>query len=166
MLRSLDPSSSPLSNTCLRHLRCPCFRLLAFCNIGPESDNFLGLAVSFPQEARLVLYPKVVAVLGSKPVLLHQLALAHQERRFLDSGFLVIGMQTFDPPVRGQRFLDFVTKDSFNAVTDPLVGKTFRCDRKLINDGWNGIQNMARPLSDLTTSEINSTPGCSSGAKR
>jgi len=76
----------------LARLRCPCFRLLAFCNIGPEPNNFLRLAVGFPQEARLVLYPKVVAVLRSKPVLLHQLALAHQERRFLDSGLLVIGM--------------------------------------------------------------------------
>src|SRR5208337_3741846 len=130
----------------LARLRCPCFRLLAICNIGPEPDNFLGLAVGFPQQARLVLYPKVVAVLASKSVLLHQLAVAHQERCLLNGGRLVIGMQTVDPPVRGQRFLDFVTKDSFDAVTYPLGGKTFRCDRKLINDGWNGIQNMARPF--------------------
>ena len=79
-----------------------------------------GPAVGFRQEARLVLYPKVVAVLASKPVLLHQLALAHQERCFLDSGRLVIGVQTVDPPVRGQRFLDFVTQDSLDAVTYPF----------------------------------------------
>jgi hypothetical protein len=90
-----------------------------------------------------------MAVLGSKPVLLHQVALGHQDRRFLDSGLLVIGMQTVDPPVRGQRVLDFVTQDSLDAVTYPLGRKTFSCYRKVINDGRNGIQYMARLLTLL-----------------
>src|ERR1700730_412303 len=129
----------------LARLRSLFFRVLAFCNVGPEPDNFRGPAVGFPQEARLVLHPKVVAVLASKPVLLHQAALGHQDRRFLDSGHLVIGMQTGDPPVGGQRFLDFVTQDSLDAVTYPLAAKTFSCFLKHINDGRNGIQYIARP---------------------
>src|SRR5580693_3327001 len=127
----------------LARLRCLFFCLLAFCNVCPEPDNFLGPAAGFQQEARLVLHPKVVAVLGSKPVLLHQVALGLQDRRFRDSGGLVIGMQTVDPPVRGQRFLDFVTQDTLDAVTYPLAAKTFSCYRKLINDGRNGIQYKA-----------------------
>src|SRR6202030_3724681 len=131
----------------LARLRCLLFRLLAFCNVGPEPDNFRGPAVGIPQETRLVQYPKVAAVLGSKPVLLHQAAQGHQDRRFPGSGHLVIGMQTGDPPVRVQRFLDFVTQDSPDAVTYPLAAKTFSCYRKHINDGRNGIQYMARPYA-------------------
>ena len=67
-------------------------------------------------------------------------------RVFPDSGHLVIGMQTGDPPVRGQHFLDFVTQDSLDAVTYPLAAKTFSCFLKHINDGRNGIQYKARPF--------------------
>src|SRR5205807_5611172 len=114
----------------------------------------LGRAVGFPQESRLVPNPKVVTVLGSKPILLHQVALGHQDRRLLDSGLLVIGMQTVDPPVRGQRFLDFVTQDSLDAVTYPLGGKTFSCYRKHINDSRNGMQYMAGPYPRYRKSAV------------
>src|ERR1700730_17981123 len=109
-MRLLDRISSRLSTTC----SCACAACFSAClrsvmflphptiYLGrPNSSRkFLGPAELFPQEARLVLYPKVVAVLGSKPVLLHQVALGHQDRRFRDSGLLVVGMQTVDPPVR------------------------------------------------------------------
>jgi hypothetical protein len=103
----------------LARLRCPFFRLLAFCNVGRVPNNFPAGGV--PQEARLVPHPKVMAVLGSKPVLLHQVALGHQDRRFFDSGLLVIGMPTVNPPVRGLRVLDFVTQDSLNAVISRII---------------------------------------------
>ena len=66
-----------------RLARCSGRGLAPACNVCPEPDNFVRPAVGFPQEARLVLHPKVVAVLASKPVLLHQVALGHQDRRFL-----------------------------------------------------------------------------------
>jgi DNA-binding transcriptional ArsR family regulator len=51
--------------------------------------------------------------------------LVKKEPEGVPAGELARLIATVDPPVRGQRFLDFVTQDSLDAVTYPLAANTF-----------------------------------------
>src|SRR5579883_1308175 len=117
--------------------------LLAICDVGPEADNFLRPAISFPQDACLILHPKVAAVFGPEPVFLHQVPLGHQDRCFLVNSLPVIWMQAVNPPARSQRFPGVIAQNPLNAVAYPFAAKAAGCYRKHVNDGRDGVQYMA-----------------------